>query len=229
MKKILAISCACLIFNTITFCDDTPFEKKNSFKINPFSLLDWHNQAFTIAFERSFNYNGYSPFSWQIEGGAIMANYVFPNEHYTGIKARGDLRYNFKSKSKIQFYGALNSGYTYTNYKTLMTYIESASGNSTWTWSSIAAYRLKPVEFDKNVVTVNMILGFNRLINSKLYIDIYAGLGTRKTKITTPTENYYMPGWNPLNYYDMRGYYIVPGKFNYPNFTAGMKFCFIID
>lgn len=229
MKKLLLLGFVCLALNYSSHSIDKPLEKKNSFKINPFSLLDWHNQSITVAYERSFNFNGYSPFSWQLEGGAIMANYVFPNEKYNGLKARGDLRYNFKPQKKIQIFGAINAGYTYTNYSTIMTYNSQATSSSAWSWNTISAYRLKLVEFDKNVVTVNLILGFNRVINSKLIFETYAGLGTRKTKISSKTENYYMPGWTPIKYYDMRGYYIIPGKFNYPNFTAGMKFCFNLN
>lgn len=225
-KTLLILVLSFSIFNS--FGEKTPFSKKNSFKINPFSLLDWHNQAITFAYERSFKYESESPFSWQIEAGPILANYVIPNEHYRGIKARGDIRYYLKPQKKINVFAAINSGYSYANYSTMMTYYANSSGSWQWSWNRIGAYKLKLVEFEKNVITVNLILGFDRKITENLSIEAYAGLGTRKTEISTKTLNYFMPGWTPVEYYDMSGFYVVPGKFNYANLTGGMKFCFAI-
>lgn len=213
----------------ITFGDKTPYPPKNTFKINPFSLLDWHNQAVTIAYERSFNFNNGSPFSWQLEAGAILANYVIPNENYTGIKFRGDIRYYFNPQKNYQFFTALNSGISYTNYSSLMTYYLTSSGRTIWSWNSIGAYKLKQVKFEKTAITINLILGLNKKINDKLYFEIYGGLGTRKTELVSKTPDFDMPGWTPVNNYDMKGYYLVPGKFNYINCTGGMKFCFVIN
>lgn len=229
MIKYILILFVTAISNVLTLADDTPFPSKNSFKINPFSLLDWHNQAFTIAYERSFNFKNESPFSWQLEVGAILANYVIPNENYTGIKCRGDLRYYFKPKESYQFFTALNSGISYTNYSSLMTYYLTSSGRTIWSWNSIGAYKLKQVKFEKTAITVNLIVGLNKKINDKLYFEIYGGLGTRKTELVSTTPDFDMPGWSPINYYDMKGYYVVPGKFNYINCTGGMKFCFVIN
>ena len=229
-KNILSVLLVLGLIN-ISIAQDTVLRFKSKFKINPFSLIDWHNQAFTVAYERATKSNSIMPFTWQIEAGPIMANYSFPNDYYRGFKTRLELRYYTKQRNpysnpedRNHFFIGINTGYNRVWYKTTMSYNPTGNGSS---WSGI--HKLKEVSFVKQVNTVNMLLGFTNSINSKLMFELYGGLGTRRTNIKSKTPNYFMIGWLPDNQFDLSGYYTEAGKFNYMNVTGGMKFGFILN
>lgn len=224
-KNILSVLLVLGLIN-ISIAQDTVLRFKSKFKINPFSLIDWHNQSFTLAYERAINSKSLMPFSWQVEAGPIIANYSFPNEYYRGFKTRFELRYytSTKPSDKSQFFIGVNTGYNRVWYKTTMSYSPTGNGSS---WNGI--HKLKEVIFAKQVNTVNLFLGFTKRINRRLMYEFYGGIGTRKTKIKSKNPDYYMLGWQPDNAFDLSGYYTMAGKFNYINFTGGIKFGFWLN
>lgn len=215
-----------LVFGAISVskAQDTVLQYKSIFKINPFSLVDWHNQSFTLAYERVINSKSVLPFTWQLEAGPILSNYTFPNENYRGYKTRFEIRFYNRSTHIRQFFFGLNTGYNQVWYKTTMSYSPTGNGSS---WSGI--HRLKEVSFMKKINTVNFLIGYIKPVNKKLYVEFYGGVGTRKTNLKSQTKDYNMVGWQPDNQFDMSGYYTEAGKFNYPNFTGGIKFGFKIN
>ncbi|MFM9946002.1 MAG: hypothetical protein ACKVQB_12310 [Bacteroidia bacterium] len=231
MKKLAPFLIFILILGNIAKSQDTILKFKSVFKVNPFSLVDWHNQAFTIAYERVISHKSLMPFTWQIEAGPIILNYAFPNDFYRGFKTRFEIRYystQYAPKTKPgehrQFFVGMNTGYNQVWYKTTMSYSPTGNGSS---WSGI--HKLKEVTFVKRVNTVNLLLGFIKPVNNRLIFEIFGGVGTRRTNIKSITKGYHMLGWQPDSQFDMSGYYTEAGKFNYINFTGGLKFGFKLN